>query len=62
MTHTITHWCGGRSRAGTSSRSGEVSNPATGEATARVALSSADEKASLFGDTRAYGEESVPCP
>ncbi|MFF5140612.1 CoA-acylating methylmalonate-semialdehyde dehydrogenase [Streptomyces sp. NPDC013157] len=43
MTHTITHWINGRSRAGTSSRSGEVHNPATGEVTAHVALASADE-------------------
>ncbi|MGE0717762.1 MAG: CoA-acylating methylmalonate-semialdehyde dehydrogenase, partial [Alphaproteobacteria bacterium] len=43
MTTTLTHWISGRATAGTSGRSGDVFNPATGEVTATVPLASPDE-------------------
>jgi malonate-semialdehyde dehydrogenase (acetylating)/methylmalonate-semialdehyde dehydrogenase len=41
MTSTITHWADGAPWQGSSERWGEVTNPATGEVTGRVALASA---------------------
>jgi len=42
-TSMVTHWVDGRPFAGTSERSGEVFDPATGEVARRVALASAED-------------------
>ncbi|MFC5064134.1 CoA-acylating methylmalonate-semialdehyde dehydrogenase [Actinomycetospora atypica] len=39
----LTHWIGGRTTPGGSGRSGDVTDPATGEVTARVPFASAEE-------------------
>mgnify|MGYP000874468003 CR=1 FL=1 len=38
MTEVIQHWAGGARFAGTSERTADVTNPATGQVTGRVAL------------------------
>ena len=43
MTETVQHWCDGKLFAGASSATAPVTNPATGEVTARVALGSVED-------------------
>jgi malonate-semialdehyde dehydrogenase (acetylating) / methylmalonate-semialdehyde dehydrogenase len=43
MTRTIAHWLDGARHEGTSDRWGDVTNPATGHVTGRVAMASADD-------------------
>ncbi|MEU3599369.1 CoA-acylating methylmalonate-semialdehyde dehydrogenase [Streptomyces sp. NPDC006798] len=45
MTKTVHHWIGGKTVEGASGNWGEVTDPATGAVTTRVALASADEVA-----------------
>ncbi|GAB3198559.1 CoA-acylating methylmalonate-semialdehyde dehydrogenase [Nocardioides hungaricus] len=43
MTSTITHWIDGQAHPGSSSRAGDVTNPATGRVTAQVAFAGPEE-------------------
>lgn len=43
MSTTISHWAGGARFDGTSDRWAEVTNPASGKVTGRVALASRDD-------------------
>ena len=55
MTETVQHWCDGKLFAGASSATAPVTNPATGEVTARVALGSAeDARAVIDAATAAF--------
>ena len=51
---TITHWADGKAFAGESGRWGEVTNPATGQVSGRVALASTQDAAlqAIANDTK----------
>ncbi|HVZ43866.1 MAG TPA: CoA-acylating methylmalonate-semialdehyde dehydrogenase [Ramlibacter sp.] len=50
---SIGHWIGGRTVAGTSGRSGDVFNPATGRLSGRVAMASGEEVAQAVASAKA---------
>ncbi len=52
MTSTITHWTAGASWQGDGDRWGEVTNPATGEVTGRVALASSADAEHVIATAR----------
>jgi malonate-semialdehyde dehydrogenase (acetylating) / methylmalonate-semialdehyde dehydrogenase len=57
---TIQHWIDGKTAEGTSGRFGIVTNPATGQQTAQVALADANEvDAAVSAASKAYAEWSV---
>ena len=60
----ISHWIGGKTVAGTSGRTSPVYNPATGEQTADLPLSSVDEvnAAAAAAKTAAIGWATTPPP
>ena len=53
MTTRISHWIDGRRTPGTSGRTAQVFNPATGEQTAEVELASADDVARAVASAKA---------
>ena len=53
MTKQLGHWINGRHAAGSSERAGDVYNPATGHATARLAYASADDTRAAIEAARA---------
>src|SRR5688500_11627516 len=53
MTTLIPHWADGRRVGGTSTRTGDVTNPATGEVTAQVALAGAEDAQLVIGSAHA---------
>ncbi|TCI98745.1 CoA-acylating methylmalonate-semialdehyde dehydrogenase [Aeromicrobium sp. IC_218] len=57
MTTTIAHWAAGEPFAGTSDRYADVTNPATGEVTGRVALASAEDAAHVIATADAAAAE-----
>jgi malonate-semialdehyde dehydrogenase (acetylating)/methylmalonate-semialdehyde dehydrogenase len=63
MTATITHWANGREFAGTSDNWADVTNPATGQVTGRVALASENDAAAVIasaaGAAKAWGTTSI---
>src|SRR5688572_14392867 len=54
---TIDHWSGGATYAGTSGRAADVTNPATGEVTGRVALASRADADSVIAAAQSAAEE-----
>ncbi|TCO44007.1 malonate-semialdehyde dehydrogenase (acetylating)/methylmalonate-semialdehyde dehydrogenase [Kribbella antiqua] len=52
MTTTITHWAGGTEFDGTSGLWADVTNPATGQVSGRVALASARDAEYVIGDAK----------
>ena len=52
----ITHWRDGAPYAGTSERTLEVTNPATGEVSGRVVAASAEDAAAVIASAKAAGE------
>ncbi|MFE0425479.1 aldehyde dehydrogenase family protein, partial [Streptomyces sp. NPDC058953] len=63
MTKTVNHWIGGKTVEGASGNWGEVTDPATGAVTTRVALASAAEVAAAVATAReafaAWGTSSL---
>ena len=57
MTSTITHWAGGAAWQGSSDRWAEVTNPATGEVTGRVALASTADADHVIGVAERASQE-----
>jgi malonate-semialdehyde dehydrogenase (acetylating)/methylmalonate-semialdehyde dehydrogenase len=53
MTALISHWADGAPLEGSSGRTGDVTNPATGEVTAQVALAGAQDAERVIGSARA---------
>src|SRR3954449_4874504 len=53
MTSLIPHWANGARLDGTSSRRGDVTNPATGEGTAQVAFAGTEDADRVIGAARA---------
>ena len=53
----IPHWCEGRRYDGTSERAGDVTNPATGEVSARVAFAGAEDAERVIGSAKAAARE-----
>ena len=53
MASTVHHWMGGALFEGSSGRFGEVTNPATGEVTARVAFASVEDVQSVVASAAA---------
>jgi malonate-semialdehyde dehydrogenase (acetylating)/methylmalonate-semialdehyde dehydrogenase len=49
---TIGHWIDGRTHPGSSDRAGDVTNPATGQVTAQVALAGAEDVAAAVASAR----------
>jgi malonate-semialdehyde dehydrogenase (acetylating) / methylmalonate-semialdehyde dehydrogenase len=63
MTTRIPHWADGARFEGTSRRTGDVTNPATGEVTAQVAFAGAEDAERVIGSAKAaahsWGDTSV---
>jgi malonate-semialdehyde dehydrogenase (acetylating)/methylmalonate-semialdehyde dehydrogenase len=57
ITSAIDHWRNGARFAGTSGRAADVTNPATGEVTGRVALASREDADSVIASAQAAAEE-----
>src|SRR3954468_13768967 len=53
MTDSVVHWASGARFRGSSDRAGDVTNPATGEVTARVAFADAADADAVIGAARA---------
>jgi malonate-semialdehyde dehydrogenase (acetylating) / methylmalonate-semialdehyde dehydrogenase len=49
----VPHWCDGGRYDGTAERTGDVTNPASGEVSARVAFAGADDAARVIGSAQA---------
>jgi malonate-semialdehyde dehydrogenase (acetylating)/methylmalonate-semialdehyde dehydrogenase len=56
MTTNITHWADGRGFTGTSGNWANVTNPATGQVTGRVALASAEDAATVISSAASAAE------
>ena len=56
----IHHWIDGKATPGTSGRTADVFNPATGEVQARVDLASRAEIDAIWADTALAGTQALP--